>query len=62
MNSSIVTSFYELAVAGEKAGFSLEDMIGYLNAGLTVENLLNLILRRLTAVEPIKPYSARCVM
>jgi len=43
MNSSIVTSFYKLAVAGEKAGFSLEDMIRLLSAGLTVENLLNLI-------------------
>jgi hypothetical protein len=59
---SIVTSFYKLAVTGEQAGFSLEDMISLLNAGLTVENLLDLIERRLTGVDPMKPCSARWVM
>jgi hypothetical protein len=62
MELSIVTSFYKLAIAGEQAGFSLEDMISFLNAGLTVENLLDLIERRLTGVEPMNPCSARWVM
>ena len=57
-----MASFYKLALAGEQAGFSLEDMISLLNAGLTVEKLLDLIERRLTAVEPMKPCSARWVM
>ncbi len=48
MEPSIVVSFYKLALAGEQAGFSLEDMISLLNAGLTVETLLDLIERRLT--------------
>jgi len=43
MEASTVASFYKLAVADEKAGFSLEDMISLLNAGLTVEALLDLI-------------------
>jgi hypothetical protein len=62
MEPSTVATFYKLAIAGEQAGFSLEDMISLLNAGLTVENLLDLIERRLTAVEPMKPCSARWVM
>jgi hypothetical protein len=49
-----VTIFYKLAAAGEQAGFSLEDRISLLNDELTVENLLDLIERRLTAVEPMK--------
>jgi hypothetical protein len=57
-----VATFYKLAIAGEQAGFSLEDMISLLNAGLTVENLLDLIERRLTGVESMKPCSARWVM
>ena len=62
MEPSIVVSFCKLARAGEQAGFSLEDMISLLNAGLTVETLLDLIERRLTTVEPMKPCSARWVM
>jgi hypothetical protein len=37
----------KLAIAGEQAGFSLEQMIDFLNAGLTVEGLLDLIMLRL---------------
>jgi hypothetical protein len=62
MEPSIVVSFYKLAVAGEQAGFSLEDMISLLDAGLTVETLLDLIERRLTNAEPMKPCSTRWVM
>jgi hypothetical protein len=62
MEPSTVATFYKLAIAGEQAGFSLEDMISLLNAGLTGENLLDLIERRLTGVESMKPCSARRVM
>jgi hypothetical protein len=37
----------KLAIAGEQAGFSVEQMIDFLNAGLTVEGLLDLITFRL---------------
>jgi hypothetical protein len=62
MEPSVVMSFYKLALAGEQAGFSLEDMISLLNAGLTVETLLDLVELRLTNAEPMKPCSARWVM
>jgi hypothetical protein len=51
-----------LAIAGEEAGFSLEDMIQLLNAGLTVETLLNLIEWRLCQAEPRTPSSSRWLM
>jgi hypothetical protein len=62
MEPSIVASFYKLAIAGEQAGFSLEVMISLLNAGLTVEGLLDLIERRLADAEPAKPSSSKWVM
>ena len=37
----------KLAIAGEHAGFSLEQMIDFLNAGLSVEGLLDLIALKL---------------
>lgn len=46
---SLQASIFKLAIAGEQAGFSVEDMIHLLNAGLTVETLLNLIELRLQA-------------
>lgn len=39
----VVETVYKLAIAGEQAGFSLEQMIDLLNAGITVETLLHLI-------------------
>jgi hypothetical protein len=39
-------------MAGEQAGFSVEQMIRLLNAGMTVETLLNIIERRLSAAAP----------
>jgi hypothetical protein len=50
---SIAESVYKLAIAGEQAGFSLEDMIQILNAGVTVETLLHLIERRLSEEAPV---------
>jgi hypothetical protein len=37
----------KLAIAGEQAGYSVEQMIDFLNSGLTVEGLLDLIALRL---------------
>jgi hypothetical protein len=43
------------------AGFTLEEMIGLLNAGVTVENLLYLIDRRLSEEPPV-PCSSRWII
>jgi hypothetical protein len=59
--TSIALSVYKLALAGEQAGFSLEDMIQMLNAGLTVESLLRLIEWRLRDVVP-EAHSSRWIM
>ena len=40
---SLVIAISKLAVAGEQAGFSLEQMIQLLDSGLTVESLIELI-------------------
>jgi hypothetical protein len=40
---STAQTVYKLAIAGEQAGFSIEEMIQMLNAGITVETLLHLI-------------------
>jgi hypothetical protein len=58
---STAGTVYKLALAGEQAGFSLEDMISLLNSGVTVETLLQLIEWRLTTVAN-EPRSARWVM
>jgi hypothetical protein len=42
-NLSISNSVEELAVAGERAGFSSGDMIFMLNAGISAEMLIYLI-------------------
>lgn len=44
---SVTTAVGKLAMAGEQAGFSLEQMIDLLNAGVGVEMLLELISWRL---------------
>jgi len=62
---SIAASVFKLAVAGEQAGFTLEQMIDLLNAGLTVESLLRIIEQRLagaSACEPEQLGSSRWVM
>jgi len=46
---SIATTVFKLTVVGEQAGFSVEQMIELLNAGITVESLLRIIERRLAA-------------
>ena len=42
-NSSLVSAVEKLAIAGEQAGFTVQQMIQLLNNGLTVETLLDLI-------------------
>jgi hypothetical protein len=44
---STAETVYKLAIAGEQAGFTLEQMIQILNAGVSVETLLNWIEWRL---------------
>jgi hypothetical protein len=51
----LVTAIGKLAIAGEQAGLSVEQMIQLLNDGLTVETLLELISWRLGEVR--NPYA-----
>lgn len=46
-NPSLVLAISKLAAAGEQAGFTLQQMIELLDAGLGVETLLDLICMRL---------------
>jgi len=55
----MVHTLYKLAIAGEQAGFSLEQMFEMLNAGITVECLLHLIEWRLGEVAPSPTRSSR---
>ena len=52
MATSTVQAVYKLAIAGEQAGFTLEQMIQILNAGVSVETLLNEIELPLGGVDP----------
>jgi hypothetical protein len=52
----------KLAHAGEQAGFTAEDMIRLLNAGLSVEALLDLIERSVQARPVVAPRSSRWIM
>jgi len=49
---SLAVSVCKLAMAGEQAGFTVEQMIRLLNAGITVETLLDIIERRLSEAAP----------
>ena len=57
-NPKLVTAIGKLAIAGEQAGLTLEQMIQLLNNGLRVETLLELITWRLTEVR--NPVTPRC--
>lgn len=50
-SSSLQRAVAKLAIAGEQAGFSLEQMIELLNDGLSVETLLDLISWRLDTMQ-----------
>ena len=47
---SLQSAIEKLAIAGEEAGFSIDQMIKLLNAGLSVEALLLLIAWRLEGI------------
>jgi len=57
-NPVLIGAIRKLALAGEKAGFSVEEMIELLNTGVSMETLLNLICFRLEVsdflAQPIK--------
>jgi len=48
---SLISAIDKLAIAGERAGFTTEQLIRLLNAGLSVEDLVQLISNRLCAQE-----------
>jgi len=48
-NPSLISAVDKLAIAGERAGFTVEQLIRLLNAGLSVDALLEIIATRLTA-------------
>ena len=54
---SIRNSIGKLALAGEQAGFTVDQMIWMLNAGLSVEGLLWLIEWRLSSLDALSPFS-----
>jgi hypothetical protein len=58
---SLAASVCKLAMAGEQAGFTVEQMIRLLRAGMTVETLLDVIERRLSEAIP-EPLSSRWIM
>lgn len=51
----LASGIAKLAVAGQQAGFTVEQMIGLLNAGLGVEGLIDLIAWRLEQPTPVAP-------
>lgn len=50
---SSLTAVGKLAIAGEQAGFKIEQMIELLNGGLSVEALLDLISWRLQTMQEV---------
>lgn len=61
---SVAASLFKLAVAAEQAGFTVEQVIELLNAGMTVETLLKLIAWKLFSapLDPQEFRSSRWVM
>ena len=53
--ATLLTAIGKLAIAGHQAGFSLEQMIDLLNAGLSVEILLDLIAWRFEGTQSALP-------
>jgi hypothetical protein len=51
-NPSLQTAVNKLAIFGERAGLSVADMIQILNAGISVETLLQLIASNLEMKKP----------
>ena len=55
---SVASSVFKLALSGEQAGFTIEQMIEFLSAGITVDTLLWIIEWKLTHA-PIAPSDLR---
>jgi hypothetical protein len=53
--AALMNAISKLAIAGEQAGFSIEQMTDLLGAGLTVETLLDLIAWRLEGTQSALP-------
>lgn len=53
---SLMIAIGKLAIAGEQAGFTIEQMIDLLNSGLAVESLLELIAWRLEGSQSALPF------
>lgn len=53
--ASLTTAIAKLAIAGEQAGFTVEEMIDMLNSGLAIESLLHLIAWRLEGPQSALP-------
>ena len=59
---SLVIAIGKLAAAGERAGFTLEEMIQLLDSGVSVATLLELISRRLEDLARPSPQRTHWVM
>jgi hypothetical protein len=59
---SLVRAIGKLAAAGERAGFTLEEMIQLLDSGVSVETLLELITRRLEVQSPRSQHRTNWIM
>ena len=51
--AQLLRTLGKLARAGERAGFSVEEMIEMLNSGVSVADLLNLITHRLSQLSQL---------
>jgi uncharacterized protein YoaH (UPF0181 family) len=61
-NPSLQTAVNKLAIFGEQAGFSVEQIIQILNAGISMDTLLQLIASNLEVKKPAAPSSPRWIM
>ena len=59
--SPLYDAIGKLAIAGEQAGFTVEHMIRLLNAGITIESLLDIIEKGLASQDCPKS-SSRWIM
>ena len=53
--AKLISGIAKLATAGQQAGFSVEQMIQLLNAGLEADGLIDLIAWRLEQPRPLAP-------
>ncbi len=57
--SPLLSAIGKLAIAGEQAGFTVEQMIGLLNAGIDIETLVHMITERLSLQGSTPPLESR---